>query len=251
MARPAKPKPQTEVMLSELQDKWFETKDDIYRKKMFEELVPYAKSLCLKLTRGKAFLEPPKVWGIAVDSAASFMDYYQKNPDFKCSFSFAGLLKFKVLENLYGGRPSNPNFDQDRFASLNTLIGDGGTEFGDLMVKLGIEGLWTPIIHDIKIKDSYIKQEIFKILEEFDTIASMRLSFLSRLYLMLIFDSNNVKKQNDIKRDFIHRTELSFHEAEALDLLVLEVRNRLYKEVLLNESSQEFAIATSRLQVNS
>ena len=110
MGRIQKPKPESEIKLTELQDKWFQTNDKIYLSEMFEIIVNYARSLCLKINRGKVFIDPDRLYGIAVDSAISFMKNYN-DKDFRIHASFAGLLRFKVLENLYG----NYKQDEDNF----------------------------------------------------------------------------------------------------------------------------------------
>ena len=97
----AKQKPETEIRLSELQDIYLTTRDPEAWREMFDTMIKYARSLTLKVNRGKVYLDPEHVLAVATDSAIKIMERYNQ-PNFRIEHSFGGLLRWKVLESLYG-----------------------------------------------------------------------------------------------------------------------------------------------------
>lgn len=141
------PKPKTEELLVKLEKEYLETRDIIVYQRIFQELLPYAKSLILKKTKGKIFLPPALVEDAALESTIKFMSQYEK-PGYFTRASFAGLLSYKILESLYGPKIRAA----DRIVSLNEHIENGKsheTELGDLAENYNFTYLFRPYNNDI------------------------------------------------------------------------------------------------------
>jgi hypothetical protein len=188
-------------------------------------MVQYARSLVLKATKGKVFLEPDHVMGVATDAAIKIMRRYHDDPDFKIEKSFGGLLRWKVIESLYGDR------QEESHLSLNHIVSEEGghvTELGDLQSSIGFHTS-TSHVSDEPILDSILVQEMYgvvrSVLNEFDeAVDNYRLSLLARIFVLLLIRKSKIRHSMNIFRRHMH---MSPKEEEALDLLLLEVRNRL------------------------
>jgi len=218
----AKQKPETEIRLSELQDIYLATRDEAAWREMFETMIKYARSLTLKVNKGKVYLDPEHVLAVATDSAIKIMARYDQ-PGFKIEHSFGGLLRWKVLESLYG------NWEEESHLSLNAIIGDDSgnkTELGDLQDKMHLQSLgsqFTVELDESKLED--LSESIRDILNEFDAaVDSYRLSTLARLYLLLTLRKSKVRQSATLFKQF---AQLDPKEEQVLDLLLLEIRNRL------------------------
>jgi hypothetical protein len=133
-------KPETERILSELQETYLQNRNEEDYHKMFTIVVKYAKSLILILTRGKMFLPPDLVEEAAVEAGSRLMASYKKE-GFHIASSFAGLLRLKCLECIYGPAIRRA----DNIWSLNEHIENGksaDTELGDLSESFGFKYLW-------------------------------------------------------------------------------------------------------------
>jgi hypothetical protein len=142
-----KQKPETEELLTVLEEEYLRTRDVLIYQKMFSVLKPYARSLILKKTRGKIYLPPELVEEAALESTIKFMSQYEK-PDYRTKASFAGLLAYKVLESLYGPKVKAV----DQIISLYEHIEkDRGhdTELGDLSESYNFTYLFRPYSKDI------------------------------------------------------------------------------------------------------
>ena len=235
----AKQKPETEIRLSELQEIYLATQDPAAWKEMFETMIKYARSLTLKVNKGKVYLDPEHVQAVATDSAIKIMSRYNQmggpnnpiDPDappvalstFRIEHSFGGLLRWKVLESLYG------NWEEEAHLSLNAIVGDDSgnkTELGDLQDKMHLQSLgsqFTVEIDESKLED--LTQSIRAILSEFDmAVDSYRMSLAARLYLLLTLRKSKIRQSANLFKQCI---KLEPKEEQALDLLLLEIRNRL------------------------
>jgi hypothetical protein len=235
----AKAKPETEIKLSELQEIYLKTRDPAAWREMFEIMIKYARSLTLKVNKGKVYLDPEHVLAVATDSAIKIMSRYDQIVDpnkpvdpnappvvpstFRIEHSFGGLLRWKVLESLYG------NWEEEAHLSLNAIIGDDSgnkTELGDLQDKMGLKALgpqFTVEMDETKLED--LRKSIRSILVEFDiAVDSYRLSLAARLYLLLTLRKSKIRQSANLFKQFI---QLAPKEEQALDLLLLEIRNRL------------------------
>src|SRR5574344_1178520 len=125
-------KPETEIKLFELQDKWLQTRDEQTWSDMLSLVYSYTRSMVLKRLTGKTFLQPDEVDDAAVTATFSFMSQYLKpnkyGKQFEVGASFAGLIKFRIMEALYKDNV------EDNHLSLNALVGDDKrTELGDTL----------------------------------------------------------------------------------------------------------------------
>ena len=218
----AKQKPETEIRLSELQEIYLTTRDPEAWREMFDTMIKYARSLTLKVNRGKVYLDPEHVLAVATDSAIKIMERYNQ-PNFRIEHSFGGLLRWKVLESLYG------NWEEESHMSLNAIVGDDSgnkTELGDLQDKMNLHPL-SPAF-SVEMDESQflnIIDNVRDIIEEFDyAVDSYRLSILARLYILLTFRKSKVRQSI---ASFKQYASLNIKEEQALDLLLLEIRNRL------------------------
>lgn len=218
----AKQKPETEIRLSELQEIYLSTRDPEAWREMFDTMIKYARSLTLKVNRGKVYLDPEHVLAVATDSAIKIMERYNQ-PNFRIEHSFGGLLRWKVLESLYG------NWEEESHMSLNAIVGDDSgnkTELGDLQDKMNLHPL-SPAF-SVEMDESQFENiidNVRDIIEEFDyAVDSYRLSILARLYILLTFRKSKVRQSI---ASFKQYASLNIKEEQALDLLLLEIRNRL------------------------
>jgi len=218
----AKQKPETEVRLSELQEIYLTTRDPEAWREMFDTMIKYARSLTLKVNRGKVYLDPEHVLAVATDSAIKIMERYNQ-PNFRIEHSFGGLLRWKVLESLYG------NWEEESHMSLNAIVGDDSgnkTELGDLQDKMNLHPL-SPAF-SVEMDESQFENiidNVRDIIEEFDyAVDSYRLSILARLYILITFRKSKVRQSIT---SFKQYASLNIKEEQALDLLLLEIRNRL------------------------
>ncbi len=218
----AKQKPETEIRLSELQEIYLTTRDPEAWREMFDTMIKYARSLTLKVNRGKVYLDPEHVLAVATDSAIKIMERYNQ-PNFRIEHSFGGLLRWKVLESLYG------NWEEESHMSLNAIVGDDSgnkTELGDLQDKMNLRPL-SPAF-SVEMDESQFENiidNVRDIIEEFDyAVDSYRLSILARLYILLTFRKSKVRQSI---ASFKQYASLNIKEEQALDLLLLEIRNRL------------------------
>ena len=221
----AKKKPVTEIKLTELQEQYLATRDEKVWQEMFSIMIQYARSLVLKATKGKVFLDPDHVIGVATDAAIKIMRRYHDDPDFLIDRSFGGLLRWKVIESLYGDR------QEESHLSLNHIVSEEGghtTELGDLQASIGFHTS-TGAVSDEPILDGLLAQEMYSVvrtvLSEFDiAVDSYRLSLLARLFVLLLVRKSKIRHSMNIFRRHMH---MKPKEEEALDLLLLEIRNRL------------------------
>lgn len=218
----AKQKPETEVLLENLQDKYLETRDPQVWKEMFDIMIKYARSLTLKINKGKVYLEPEHVLGVATDAAIKIMERYA-DPEFKITHSFAGLLKWKVIESLYGG------WEEEANLSLNYVFQEDSstkTELGDLQSKIHANSLTPELTVELKEDEiANLTHTLDNIIKEYDEACnSYRASILGRTYLLLWLRKSKIRHAPALFKKYI---ELSPKEEEILDLLLLEIRNRL------------------------
>jgi hypothetical protein len=113
--------------------------------------------------------------------------------------------------------------------SLNAIVGDDSgnkTEVGDLQEKMNLHPL-SPAF-SVEMDESQFENiidNVRDIIEEFDyAVDSYRLSMLARLYILLTFRKSKVRQAVS---SFKQYASLNIKEEQALDLLLLEIRNRL------------------------
>lgn len=245
MAR-SKQKPATELLLTKLEEEYLKEREKrieikegisklegvptdsevaIYHQ-MFKELVPYARSLILKKTKGKIFLPPDIVDDTALESTVKFMSQYEKQ-DFKTRASFAGLLSFKVLESLYGPKIKAA----DRITSLNEHIENGRTretELGELSESYNFTYLFRPYDNDI-IDDpaNYLFNKETDAINNMMTVIKdlYKCTTLHQFYIICIGIYQFIEKAKTLDKfkELFFTSEIE----EIYEVSLLEIRNRL------------------------
>jgi hypothetical protein len=225
-------KPATEQKLTELQKKYLKNRkgkdyqDSIYFQDMFKEMIPYARSLILKTTRGKIYLPPDLVDDAALDSAIKLMSQYEK-PDFSIGSSFAGYLKFKVLESLYNSKI----IKEDAVTSLNLLVENKGTtstEFEDLQESLNFTHIFHPDSHKATEDPSeYVLDKKEDAIDSVLTVVTdLFLSLDLRVAMRVIIGILSFIRKHENYPEY-REYYLTEEEVKILDLALLELRNRL------------------------
>jgi hypothetical protein len=224
-------KPATEVLLYELQEKYLKSRDISIYQQIFSEILPYARSMILKRTRGKIYLHPELVDSYALDSTIKFMSQYE-DPEFEgIHTSFAGILGYKVLESMYGPKV----VASDAIISLNEHIEnfkDKETELGDMPESLNFTYMFRP--DGATVNDDPANYLFNKESDAIDSILSIvrDLYFSTSLYVYLMVSLgllHFIKKSRvyDKYRELV----LDDQCREALDLCILEMHKRLENRV--------------------
>jgi len=234
-------KPVTEVCLSELQEKYLTTREckietvegdqrivnydkSPFYKEMFQKMVPYARSLILKQTKGKIFLPPDIVDAAAVDSTIKLMTQYNR-PGFLIDRSFAGYLYFKIKETLYNDKLQK----EDRVASLNSIIEtkSNSIELGDLAETLNFTYMFRPG-DDKTVEDpaNYLFNKEHDAIRSALTVTQdvFATSSLKTAMKVVIGVLQFIRKSSTYK---IYVNSLKEEEESILNLSLLELRNRL------------------------
>ena len=221
-----KPKPETEKLLTELEKEYLVTRDVSIYQRIFSELLPYARSLILKKTKGKIYLPPALVDDAALESTVKFMAQYEKTT-YKTRASFAGLLGFKVLESLYGPKIKAA----DKISSLNEHIENSKnreTEIGDLPENYNFIYMFRP--HSKDICDDPANYLFDKETDAINSIITVIKDLYKTLDLHPFFIVSLAIKQFIEKSHTLERFKELFFTTEMRDVYeisLLEIRNRL------------------------
>ena len=220
-------KPPTEILLDSLQEEYLLTRDEKIWQEMFTTCVPYAKSLILKKIKSKVFLEPDYIDECSVSVVLRFLNQYKTNKKFKVEHSFAGMMRFKVLEVLYGSK------HEDDHVSLNYYMADDSkSELGDYLTKIGYTNVLNPneekyynpenIIYSGS--DSY--SSVKEVLRELDETISdnKRLQLLLRLRVIMMFRYPRSRHADSVFKKHFAK---DYKEECIIDQTLLEIRNRL------------------------
>lgn len=227
MPRVKKEKPQTEKDLAALQQQFL---DDKTNKKVFDEyfllLKVYARSLALKEIKSKKiYLPPDRVDEVATEATILLLSQY-KREGWVIWGSFAGALRWKVIEALYRDAA------EDQIDSLNFPVGEeGGQEMIDIIGRLGGNSLWKLAETDpqICLDKTYdvTMSEVDSVLEEAAEVLPYRLSLLFQVYLLLYLRRPKTRLTLPSFKSFF----LDKKSEEAFDFLMLEIRNRVAAHV--------------------
>jgi hypothetical protein len=168
-------------------------------------------------------MEPEDVNDKAMEASIRFMQQYIKRPDFVVGASFAGMFNMKIVEVLYKDK------DEDQHTSLNALIGDSNSEFGDTQFKNKFNNFLQSGEYSDNPEDQFlsmsIEDTVDDILQEIDEVVEdTRLQFLSRLYIGILLQG---PKTRHIKRLFLETWCQKFKIEQALEATGLELYNRL------------------------
>jgi hypothetical protein len=217
-----KEKPPTEKELIRLQNDWLvndrsqETLDPF-----FMTMTAYARSLTLKINKGRVYLAPSRVLEIAYDSVLKVFDRYKKDPDFKVESSFAGWVKYPILEQLYGSKQRK----LDKIVSLNSMISyDNESELIDIQEKLKFASISSSDYgRDSKNDLQEIISIIMSVFNEMKSELSYRLQILFKVGLLLWM--RRPRSRFCIPR-FV-KTFFTEQEEAVFEMFMLEVRNRI------------------------
>lgn len=194
--------------------------------KMLGIMYQYTRSCILKRNKKKKFMEPEEVSDKAIAAALAFMSQYNRNPDFYVGASFAGMVKWKIVEALYKPKLRAEN----NHLSLNQLLSDEGTkELGDNItyednnLAVGASDYLSPEDQIIIDDEENIIIGIFKELDEVIGHES-RNAFLVRLYFLIFLRG---PKTRHSKRLFMERWGKNHQVEQVLEASILEVHQRL------------------------
>lgn len=224
-------KSETEFELERLQKDWLDNRDKQAYQKMFSIIVQYSRSIILKMTKGKKFLDPDYVMDKAIDSTIKFFEQYEKNPLFRIDFSFGGVLRYKVLECLYGPEIRK----MDSVVSINSYVGSENIdELESLQEKLDMRPVWSS---DLETSDP-----IYKMFHTEETVLNTVLSVVRDLYktalrerdiiIVLIALLHTFRKMKSKAFEEFRDMYLTSNELrDTYEMSMLEIRNRLADEV--------------------
>ena len=215
-------KPETEQKLFALQAQYLKTRDHNVWVQMFDVCYPYMRSLLLKRNIGHSFMEEDEVDSKASSATLKFMSQYLRNPKFEVGASFAGMMGWKIVEEIYG------NSDDDNCISLNSHINEDGDELLDVVP------VENALFHSNKTPEELaeevpIKETLDNVLKEFDKEIDydLRLEMLVRLYILQFLKK---PRSRHAKRVFLNTFTKNYKEADILERAVLEFYNRLREQ---------------------
>ena len=219
------PPTETELRLQELQEKFLDpngcSKAD--KDEFFLVMRMYARSITLQMIKSKGLVLPPeRVDEVCTDATLAILKQYQK-VGWKIEASFAGALRWKVIESLYGTK------NEESHSSLNTTFSDD-TDSKEMLDIVSSSSL--PWSNDSYCDDpeettfnqySAVVEEVNRLLDEAYEILDYRLYVRFLPWLLL-----NIRKTRarNVMQTFTS-CFLTSREESAFELLLLELRNRL------------------------
>lgn len=224
MARKKKPKPQTEIDLDLLQEKFLADREDReVLSEFFILLKTYARSLCLKETKNKKYLPPERVDEVATEAALLLVSQYKKE-GWKVNASFAGVLRWKVVEALY------KDAKEDMAGSLNAVIGESAEqEVIDILKKVGATPPWQAENNEtdpavlMMASTDVSWEEIEEVLHEAEEVLPYNLTILFYAYLLLKLRRPKTRRTFPLFKELF----LTSKEESTFEILLLEIRNRI------------------------
>lgn len=217
--------PETELRLQDLQSKFLDpngcSKED--RDEFFSVMRMYARSIALQIIKSKGIVLPPeRIDEVCTDAALAIFKQYRK-AGWKVEASFAGALKWKVFEVLFG-----PKNEETHYSLNNTFTDDvDSKEMIDLVSSSSLP--WSNEAYCDDPERTFLNQynsvmdEINRLLDEAYEILDYRLYIRFLPWLLL-----NIRKPKtrNVMRSFTN-CFLTTKEESAFELLLLELRNRL------------------------
>lgn len=236
MARPKKSAdgttpPPTERLCQELQAKFLEPDcpQDV-KDEFFLLMRTYARSLTLKEIKRKGiFLQPERVDEICTDATLAVMKQYQ-TPGWSIQASFAGIIRWKIIEAMY--KPAK----EEQTSSLNFKFSDDANskEISDAIdsgaaLPWHMAGGELPPPDDPAATIEYSVNIAYEEVEELLAEAYQMLPYETYMKFVpwLLLQIRKPKTRN-IKSLFT-KMFLSSREENAMDILLLEMRNRIAK----------------------
>lgn len=227
--------PETERKLQELQKLFLADRNN---QKVFEEyfllLRTYTRSLTLKqIKRKNLFLPPERVDELCTDATLALLDQYNK-PHWKIGSSFAGVIRFKIMEAMWGHANDDMNsslnltFSDDKDSKeILDVIGSGSALPWD-MSEYGKEKT-SDNPADILVSTSNVSyDEVKSLIEECYIDLPYRLYLRFVPWLVLQFRKPKTKNIYSL----FNRLYLTNKEENAFDMLLLELHNRISQHVM-------------------
>lgn len=191
---------------------------------MLEIMYQYTRSCILKRNTKKKFMEPEDVTDKAISAALAFMSQYNKNPNFYVGASFAGMVKWKIVEALYKYQ------SEDDHLSLSQVVSDDGSkEIGDNMtyednaiMDCGSEYA-SPEDKVILMSNGTIFDSVIRELDQVIGHESQN-AFITRLYLLIILRGPRTRHS---KRLFLERWASTHQTEQLLEASLLELHQRM------------------------
>lgn len=195
---------------------------------MLAIMYQYTRSCILKRNTKKKFMEPDDVTDKAISAALAFMSQYNKNPDFYVGASFAGMVKWKIVEALYKYQT------EDNHLSLNQIISDDGQkEIGETMTYedvgyINSSDYLSPEDRIIAMDNGTIYNSL---VDELDAVVGhgSRNAFLTRLYLLIILRGPRTRHS---KRLFMEKWGKEHQTEQVLEATLLELHNRMVENCI-------------------
>jgi len=227
--------PPTELELRSLQELYLQDKNNqVVVDKYFLLLRTYARSLILKkIKKLGIFLPPERVDELSTDVTLLLIKSYSK-PGWKIGKSFAGAIKFKILEAMYHNSKDEMN------SSLNQTF----SEDKDSKEVLDVIGSGSPLPWDYspygKRRDSddpadmiaetmnVAFSEVVEILNEAYNDLPYRTYMRFVPWLVLQFRKPKTKNIQTL----FNRLFLTSKEENVFDMLLLEIHNRISQHVI-------------------
>lgn len=215
-------KPETEQQMFALQDRYINHgRDQAVWSQMFELCWSYMQSLIKKrLASAGKYMEPEELDDKTTAATLAFMSQYLTKPEFEVGASFAGMMKWKIIEVMY-----KPSAD-DKAISMSTEIDDDGKNTLEDLIAAEDAGCWH-FLEDEVCRASPI-DVINQVLKELDaTLNDFYLETVVRGYLLLCMKH---PKNRHSKRMFLNRWAQSPKVEKLIEYVMLEVHNRLVEE---------------------
>ena len=219
-------KPETERALFRMQLDYFNNNRDrdIWRQ-MFALCWDYMRSLILQRIKGKNFVEPEIIDEQTTSATLAFMSQYLTRPEFEVGASFAGMMKWKIIEVLYKGK--NPKSNGGEPISLQYEIdNDGKSTLEDLIPANDV--VYSPEENALKRAPYDIIEEILHELDEtLECKNAFYIKTIVRLYILLCLRH---PKNRHAKKMFLDKWSKEYKIERLINYVMLELRNRLLEE---------------------
>lgn len=227
--------PETERRLQELQKLFLADRNN---QQVFEEyfllLRTYTRSLTLKqIKRKNLFLPPERVDEICTDATLALLDQYNK-PRWTVGSSFAGVIRFKIIEAMWGHSNDEMNsslnltFSDDKDSKEILDVIGSGSSLPWNMSEHGKEKL-SDNPADILVSTSNVSyDEVKSLIEECYIDLPYRLYLRFVPWLVLQFRKPKTKNIYSL----FNRLYLTNKEENAFDMLLLELHNRISQHVV-------------------
>lgn len=221
------PPPETEIILTALQELYLKPgASQKLKDRYFMLMRSYARSILLKEVKRKGLVFPSeKIEELATDSTLLLMNQYTKE-GWKISASFAGALRWKVVESLYGDSKDDMNF------SLNRTFTEDSNAKEMLELMSNSNTPWYKHISqdpfdEVAENENTAVEEVRILIDQAYYILpyNVYMKFLPWLLLKI-----RKPKVRNIMMQF-NRIFLNSKEEKVFDILLLEMRNRIMMHV--------------------